>query len=71
MTHRMDFTEQGFEDEIVVGSWQPNADGSITVEACINVYGPNGLRWGTAGVRIRLLADSAESRKFARKARKG
>lgn len=70
MEYRM-FTEQCFEDEIVVGSWQANADGSITVNACVNAHGPNGLQWGAAGVRIRLPADNIDSRKFARKARKG
>jgi hypothetical protein len=65
-----DFTQEGMSDEIVAYAWRPNADGSITIEARINVYGPDDTQWGRADVKVRLPATDATSKTWARAARR-
>ena len=54
------------EDELMASAWRPNEDGSITVECSINIYGPDGQRWSVVGKTIRLSAEDANTRKWAR-----
>jgi hypothetical protein len=68
--HRRSFSSHRLSDQIVAGSWRPNADGSITIEACIEVEGPDGERWSESCVTIRLKPDDDGSAAWARKIRR-
>ena len=41
----MGLSEEGMTDEIVIGSFVFNNDGSITASCLINVYHPDGRTW--------------------------
>jgi hypothetical protein len=46
---------EGWYDEIVVHTFRKNKNGSISVEATVNVYATEGKRiWGRDDVKIRL-----------------
>jgi hypothetical protein len=68
-----DATRHGLDemtDEIVAYAWRPNADGSITIQAVVNLYGPDGTQWGHGDVVIRLPASDAKTKAWAKSARK-
>ena len=44
----------GWHDEIIVHTFRLNTDHSISVEATVNVYAPDGTIFGREDVKIRL-----------------
>lgn len=63
-----DPTERDFidlEDEIVAHWWRPNPDGSITIEASIQVYA-DGECWSKNPIKLRLPPDNAGAKQWAK-----
>jgi hypothetical protein len=44
--------------------------GSITIQAVVNLYGPDGTQWGHGDVVIRLTAFDAQAKAWAKAKRK-
>ncbi len=63
-------TNEGCTDELVLHSWIPNTDGSITVWGIVNFYGPNKQVWSSQTVKLRLKAEDTETRKYTRQRRR-
>lgn len=57
----------GMSEECVFHTVYPNADGSLTCEGQVCMYGPARERWGRWDVKVRLPADGPEAKAMARR----
>ena len=65
----LSLTEEECTDEVLLHTWIPNADGSVTAWGIINFYGPNHETF-SGDIKVRLRSDDAADRRFARSKRR-